>query len=241
MRKPVIAITANSFNDPHYDFPGYRRIVLNEDYPRSIAAAGATPILLAPGGDLAVIADQLDLVDAVVLSGGSDVAPLHYGQEPRRGCGMPNPSRDAYELELLRLADERQLPVFGICRGMQILNVFYGGTLHQDLAEVPGSLAHSQAGNPADGAHTVALRGFAAEAMETDTLLVNSFHHQVLDQVAPGFEVAATAPDGIVEAIERPGERLVAAVQWHPEMTSREGRESQALFRWLVGKVAPTR
>lgn len=247
-RRPVVAIITGLVRDPHYTFPGYPRVALNEDYHRSIAAAGGVPVLLAPQPDVSVLAEQLGLVDALVLAGGSDVDPLRYGQPPLIGTEMPNLVRDAYEFEALRVAFERGLPVLGICRGLQVLNVWLGGTLHQDTTHAASRLRHSGNGEPDAPAHSITVTpgSFVHAATGRDRLLVNSFHHQSIDRPAPGLAVVAVAEDGIVEAVEltaaptgrrRPAVPVVG-VQWHPEMMSAADVDACALFGWFVQAAA---
>lgn len=248
--RPVVAILTNLEADADYLFPGYPRVMLNEDYHRSIAAAGGVPVLLPPTPDVSLLAPQLDLVDAVVLAGGQDVDPLRYGESPLVGTQMPNTVRDAYEVEALRLAFALDLPVLAICRGVQLLNVWLGGTLFQDNALTGSSLRHVGTGEPEAAAHAVevASGSFLEAATGKGRLLVNSFHHQSVARVAPGLSVVAVAPDGIVEAVELTGEpegrprptAPVVGVQWHPEMSSRVDADSQAIFRWFVGQASGT-
>lgn len=243
-RRPLIAVITNLDYDGQYLFPGYPRITINEDYPRSIAAAGGVPVLLPPHDDLTLLGRQLEGVDGLVLAGGADVDPLLYGQDPAVQTGAASPVRDAYEFEALRLAFEADLPVLAICRGLQVLNVWLGGTLHQDNALTGTTVKHWGAGEPSRGLHRIAIeRGsFLAEAWGVDASTVNSFHHQCLDRVADGLRVVARASDGIIEAAELTGDPSgrprpaapVVGVQWHPEMMSRENAQAQALFRWFV-------
>lgn len=239
-RRPVVGIVTNLDAAAHYMFPGYARITVNEDYPRSVAAAGGVPVLLAPSPDLALLPHQLAALDGLVLAGGADVNPQLYGQDPLQKCGEISPVRDVYEMEALRLAREQGLPVFTICRGMQLANVFLGGTLFQDLSYAGLEQQHMFAGNPATGVHRIDIEPgtFLAQVHEEPTALVNSYHHQVVDRLGEGLRVCARTRDGAVEAIEStdPGFDLTG-VEWHPEMMSREDSLAQGLFSWFVGKL----
>ena len=239
--RPVIGIITNLDPDPNYQFPGYPRVTINEDYPRSIAASGGVPVLIPPMADRGLLADQLSLVDALVLAGGPDVDPLTYGADPQERCGTPSPLRDAFELEALRLAREAGMPVLAICRGLQIANVFLGGTLHQDLSYIPTTLKHSQSGTPAIGAHRISIeaKSFLEDAWGVRTAKVNSFHHQAIDRLGEQLEVVARSEDGVIEAIEYTGDDFdLVGVQWHPEMMSGANAQARSLFTWFVDVVA---
>jgi putative glutamine amidotransferase len=177
----------------------------------------------------------------VLLSGGGDIDPAIYHETRHPKTDEPDVTRDTFELKLARLALEDGLPLFGVCRGLQVMNVAAGGTLIQDIpSEMNHPLGH-QVDTPLYAiAHEVwVTRGSALAKMMNEeldggeTLQVNSRHHQAIKQAAPGFEVTATAPDGVIEAIERPASRFCVAVQWHPENFWRTG-EFRALFEEFV-------
>ncbi|GGO25586.1 peptidase C26 [Deinococcus humi] len=176
---------------------------------------GGLPTLLPNLPDLA--ADYAAQVDAVVLTGGVDVHPRHFGQHPRRGLGEVDEARDAFETELYRAARALGKPVLGICRGVQMINVLEGGTLHQHLPDVQWAWAdHAQRVHASTLGHEVTFTpGSLLGGTHGDRALVNSSHHQAIDEVAPTLQVTALAPDGVVEALEGDG---VIGVQWHPEV-----------------------
>jgi putative glutamine amidotransferase len=211
------------------------------DYEESIARAGAIVRALNPALGDPVAA--LEGVDALVLTGGGDVDPQFYGEQRHPTFSAAEPGRDEFELALARIAIERGLPVLAICRGVQVLNVAAGGSLIQDIeSEVPGALVHRVDTTPSTIAHEVwvasgsKLAAMLADRIEEDALLVNSRHHQAVKRLAPGFIAAATAPDGVIEAIERADLPFCLGVQWHPENFWRTG-EFRALFEGLL-KVA---
>jgi putative glutamine amidotransferase len=195
-----------------------------------LRVAGAT-VLLAPPGEDPDLDGLLHGIDGVVVTGGAhDIHPRHYGQDVRARIGRTDESRVALELPLIRACLARDLPLLGICGGMQAMAVATGGTLVQDLATcVPGALEHEQPHDPAEAAHALradpALRALFGDA-------VNSTHHQAVD-VTGAFTACAWAPDGVVEAIRLSTARFALGVQWHPEW--RDGR----LFHALVAAARP--
>mgnify|MGYP001350179297 CR=1 FL=1 len=203
-----------------WDLPAH---LLPRDYADAVSRAGGLPVLLPP--DPASTADPgplLDLLDGLILAGGVDVDPAAYGAQPHPATDAPCVERDAFELALARAAVDRDLPVLGICRGMQILNVALGGTLHQDLPELHGHDEHRRVLGSFEGAdHQVDLvpgSAAARAAGETDHRTF-SHHHQGVDRLGAGLVVSGTSSyDPVPEAIECPGARFVVGVQWHPEV-----------------------
>lgn len=235
-RRPVVGIVTGFLRDPAYGAPGYPRLVINEDYSRSIAAAGGIPLLIPLGEDPSVIGGQLEALDGVVFSGGQDIAPWRYDALPQWASGDPEPLRDDFELAMLTQILDRGLPFLGICRGMQLLNVALGGTLVQDLASAGVTTKHQSNGLPSAPVHPVTFEpdSFLTRFTGVETARVNSFHHQAVDRVGDDLVVAATAPDGVIEALAWEGESFCAGVQWHPEMMSRTDAVAQALFAGFV-------
>jgi putative glutamine amidotransferase len=199
---------------------GYEVALAPRNYVNAVQRAGALAIVLPP--DEAVVADpdlMLDRVDALLLAGGADIDPASYGAEPHEETKGATPDRDRFELALTRRALERDMPVLGICRGMQLLNVALGGTLDQHLPESTGSGVHrSSAGS--FGTHRVRLATgtLACGAAGTEGLLVMSHHHQGVERLGEGLVVSGWSEgDDIVEAIELPDKRFALGVVWHPE------------------------
>ena len=217
-------------------FPGYAKSYVNDDYVASITAAGAVPIILPVVADEQVVQEQMQGIDALVITGGWDVDPALWGDEPHTKLGPTLPQRDSFDWMLLKEARKRQLPVFGICRGIQILNVFAGGTLWQDISEQSKSFVkHWQGGHPAQATHMVRTApGSRLERLLGTSHRVNSFHHMAVHRVAPGFKATAWAADGTIEGIEAADGSPVFAVQWHPEMLHRVDDSMLALFRELL-------
>jgi putative glutamine amidotransferase len=208
------------------------------DYVESVKRAGGEPVELVTGAERPE--HILARVDAVLLTGGADVDPKLYGEAPHPTFESAEAGRDAFEIELSRAAVKSGTPLLAICRGMQVLNVAMGGTLFQDIpSQVSGALEHSVPEPRFAIAHEVwvsqgsRLSALLADHMEDgETCHVNSRHHQAVRAAAPGFDVTATSPDGVIEAMEKAGPFCVA-VQWHPENFWRTG-EFRALFEGLI-------
>ncbi len=212
-----------------------------EDYRQAILHVSGEPRILDPSMP---IAEALSGIDGLLLTGGDDVAPAKYGESPHATTVAAEPGRDDFEIGLIAAARTRQLPIFAICRGIQVLNVACGGTLVQDIpSELPGALAHSlpiPPNQPYSLAHEVWLEKdsllstlMRERLSDADTCEVNSRHHQAVKDVARGFRVSATAPDGVIEAIEDPAQPFCLGVQWHPENFFRTG-EFRPLFEGFL-------
>jgi putative glutamine amidotransferase len=212
------------------------------DYLESIRRAHGEPVEVTASGESP--ADIVARAAGVLLTGGGDVDPALFGEAPHAAFEAAEAGRDAFEIALAKAAVEADRPLLAICRGMQVLNVAMGGTLVQDIpTEVTGALPHSVVDTRFAIAHEVwvtkdsRLWTIMADRLEGESLQVNSRHHQSVGKVADGFEVSATAPDGVIEAIERPASRFCLAVQWHPENFWRTG-EFRALFEQFVQAAA---
>jgi putative glutamine amidotransferase len=209
------------------------------DYVAALEQAGAQVRELTPATD--PMPGALSACDGLLLTGGPDVDPATYGETERHPTVEVDPARDAYELELARHALAGRLPLFGICRGAQVLNVAAGGTLFQDLSsQHPEPLLHTLAASKTAMAHDIAVSPTSCLAVlmhaELDSqgrIAVNSRHHQSVKDLAPGFLASATGPDGVIEAIENPAAPFCVGVQWHPENFWRTGKFS-ALFAGLI-------
>lgn len=212
-----------------------------DDYLESLRRAGAEPIVVDADGDPPL--DVLGRVDGLVLTGGGDVGPQFYGEGRGPHTEPAEPARDAFEIELAVRAIERDVPLLAICRGMQVLNVACGGTLIQHIPDdVPRPLVHQVSSRPDAIAHDVEVAATSRLAEFLEPVVgrhpVNSRHHQAVKHLAPGLVIVATASDGIIEAVERPGLRFCIGVQWHPENFWRTG-EFDTLFRAFASACRP--
>ena len=208
------------------------------DYLEAVKRTGGEPLELDMQQQPAP--EALRDAGGLMLTGGGDVHPSLYGETPHETFQASEDGRDAFEIALVRAAMDAGIPIFAICRGMQLLNVALGGTLVQDIPSmVNGAATHAVPEPRFQIAHEVwvakgsRLAKIMAEKIDGDTLQVNSRHHQAVKDVAPGWEVTATAPDGVIEAIELPGDVFRLAVQWHPENFWRTG-EFRPLFEAFV-------
>ena len=229
---PVIGISGN-FRDGD--------CTLAQAYYMSVVEAGGTPVVIPSYDDEKALVSLLDTLDGIVLSGGADIDPDYLSEEPL-DCVSINPRRDAQELMLVRLAVDRQIPVLGICRGIQVLAAALGGKLYQDIrSQHDGEcIEHSQTIARGLPSHDVRLvkDSLLYSLFGKEVLAVNSFHHQAVKEAPEGFRVTAMAPDGIIEGIESTAFRPILGVQWHPECFILENdRTMMPVFGWLIGQA----
>lgn len=211
--RPIIGVTTSLSDDEGL-------MQLNRTYTSALFSAGALPLLIPATMDPDAIADYASRFDGLLLSGGDDVDPHRFGALQTWACGTVHPLRDEFEIALCREFAHLRKPILGICRGIQLMNVAFGGTLYQDLqSEICGCIAHRQKQLSCYAAHPVRL----AEASKLAGIFgrldvpVNSLHHQAVKDIAPGLLVTATAPDGVIEGIEHASLPFCIGVQWHPE------------------------
>ena len=221
--------------------PGLERAYVNQDYVRALTLAGAVPLLLPVIEDENAIRAQMERVDGILLSGGYDIDPLQYGEEPHGQLGFIFPEVDKHQLAVARIANELQKPMFGICRGMQVINVAFGGTLYQDLSSQLSEecLLHNQKAKRYVPSHGVDITENTKlhHIFSERSIITNSFHHQAVKDIAPGFIVNARAKDGVIEGIEKTEGAFTVAVQWHPEMMAETSLEMLTLFQAFVRAV----
>ena len=230
-RKPVIGLTGNY---------GELACKLNEGYYKSIWRAGGVPVIIPPIADTDVLINTLEHIDGLLLTGGADFNPLYAGEEPSPRLGGINAERDLPELLITQLAYNRQIPMLGICRGIQTLVMALGGKVQQDISDV-AQIRHSQDADRSEPTHSVTIEPDSTlfNIYNKEKLFVNSFHHQAVCDPGERFRVTARSADGIIEAIESREYKSIIGVQWHPECMSAE--DGSPIFSWLVQQAADYR
>ncbi len=227
--RPMIGLTGNCADID---------VTIRNYYHKHIVAAGGVPVIIPPVADKDVIINTLERLDAIILTGGADYNSLWAGEEPSAKLHHINAQRDLPELLITRLAYNRNIPMLGICRGIQTLAMALDGKVIQDISEtIPNTIKHSQDADTCEPTHSVSVAegSMLHDVYGKDKLYVNSFHHQAVGDCGPKFIVTAKANDGVVEAIESSEYRKIMGVQWHPECM---GDDGQPLFKWLVDAAA---
>jgi len=224
--KPVIGITCSSIGN------------VGSSYLEAVRMAGGIPLAI-PCGNEGDAETLIGRVDGLLIPGGADLHPRFYGEEPHPNLGNTNEHRDQEEIALLHWALLLDMPVLGVCRGMQALNVACGGSLWQDIySQRPTDIDHVQPGDYGRGktSHKIYVKpgGLFNNSTDTIEMKVNSYHHQSVRRLGHGLVVDAVAPDGIVEAISLPEKRYVLGVQFHPEETQRTGERSRLIFKSFI-------
>lgn len=222
MQNPIIGIT------PDYSYEK-SRFKISQNYSDAILQAGGIPVLLFPDTPFP------NFVDGILFTGGGDIDPLLFGEEPILQNGEISPLRDAYELQLCKEAFARNMPLLGVCRGMQIMNIAAGGGIYQDIGvQTNSTLKHNQQAPRSYATHSICItKGSLLESLwQVQSITVNSVHHQAVSHLGEGFVVSASSMDGLTEAIEKPECDFVVGVQWHPE--AMQTKEQIALFHQFV-------
>ncbi|MFZ2958497.1 MAG: gamma-glutamyl-gamma-aminobutyrate hydrolase family protein [Candidatus Ozemobacteraceae bacterium] len=216
------------------------RTYCGRPYYAALQKAGARVILLPPVESQDEIRALLDLVDGLLLPGGEDIDPRFQNQDPSLHLGGINPFRDWYELETARMAFARRIPTLGICRGIQIMAIALGGSVHQDLSRMDGVVQHVQNSPRWAGTHRIRIdaESVLTSWMRATDTYVNSFHHQAVNHVPEGLRVVARSGDGLIEALESNDDRTFVGVQWHPEELATENDPvASGLFSGFVNAV----
>jgi putative glutamine amidotransferase len=236
MSAPLVALTATTKM-----IDGLPRVRLNEAYVNAVRAAGMTPLIVPPL-EPRELEPILDAVKGLVLTGGEDIDPAEYGEARHPEVQSVHTRRDKSELHLARLAREHKLPTLAICRGIQVVNVAFGGTLVQDIpSQRPSNIDHDQSEKRDHRLHNVRIepKSRLARALEATVATVNTSHHQSVDRVAPGMNITARAEDGIIEGMESSDDDWwMLAVQWHPEELINDDKPwDRGLFRAFANRL----
>lgn len=237
MKKPIIGITSS--HEKENGLRNYHRTTVSIDYTKGVIEGGGIPIVIPTTGDIEIIKEQLNLIDGLILSGGPDINPIYYGEDFKEKIGVISPERDDNEIKILKEFLKTEKPILGICRGHQLLNVYFGGTLYQDLSYFEMEpLKHRQDLYPELEIHNVAIeKNSILENLYGESIRTNSFHHQAVNKLGEGFKVIARSSDGIVEAIEKIDHKFCLGIQWHPEMmVARGNRDMIKIFKLLIEK-----
>jgi putative glutamine amidotransferase len=237
--QPLIAITCSrkiSGSWGEYD-PGHFMDYAFDHYSRAVADCGGAPVLVPAACGQNALDRILEAADGLLLSGGADVHPRFYGEEPISGLGPVDEPLDRMEIAAVKAALKARMPVLAVCRGIQVLNIALGGTVFQDIeSQVPESIGHRQNAAKSVTTHSVRIERPSPffDIFRRRQIWVNGRHHQAVKDIAEGLQVAAWAPDGIVEAVFATAHRFVLGVQWHPEGTFSEDVHSRKLFAAFV-------
>lgn len=247
MYRPLIGVPAQSLHATLESLPRHTpdSSVMNHLYCDAVIQAGGTPVLIPLSQDEATLRDLYERLDGILLAGGADIDPASYGADRHPACGPTDPARDQIEIRLTRWALDDGKPLLGICRGMQMLNVACGGTLHQDCTLAsPHTRKHdffpSQGFTRGHLAHTVWLEpgSWVSAAAAADTIEINSLHHQAVDQIGENLRPTAIALDNTIEALEVTSDRFQVGIQWHPEALTATDEGARALFTTFVEESA---
>lgn len=238
MIRKTIGILSNLKGDSLNSRASCKNVVVRNAYVLSILHSGGIPLVFPAVCDEEAVNEMVARVDGLLVTGGNDLQTQVFGEEPERKQGSFSPERDFMDLTAIRAASRAKKPILGICRGIQAINVCFGGTLYQDIESLEQfTVKHSQEAEGCYGSHTVTVqRDSILFPLLGEKNLVNSFHHQAVKLVAEGFHATAFAADGAVEAIERVDGPFVLGVQWHPELMASEGNKTmQGIFDLFLG------
>lgn len=236
MKKPLIAIVGGLVRDNSNEFLGDNYIKINSNYSKSIVDAGGIPIILPLVNDINVLINQISICNGLLLTGGIDINPLLYKESPQPLLETCNDLTDWFHINLARKALDLNIPILGICRGCQVINVAFGGTLYQDITYATSSpIMHKQKSHLSQRCHYIYVK---ENSIIYDILgneyVVNSAHHQSVEKIASNFICTASSEDGIIEAIEMINKPFVVGVQWHPEMMVSYDIKALNLFKRFI-------
>ncbi len=232
--KPVIGVTCQEKNPIGESINKF-----NYSYIDAVLKSGGLPIVIPVLRDVEVAKDYIDIVDGIMFTGGEDISPLYFGEEPLKEVTNISPNRDAVEMKLFGYAHKKGIPVLGICRGMQLINIALGGSVYQDIyKDVPGAIGHLCKSNLHDGHHAIDIikDSVMYRIMGKEKLIVNSFHHQSVKDLGEGLKATSFARDGLAESMEAMGENFVMGLQFHPERMINKHGEFLDLFKYFISK-----
>ncbi|MFY9214585.1 MAG: gamma-glutamyl-gamma-aminobutyrate hydrolase family protein [Tissierellaceae bacterium] len=230
--KPLIGLTCQ-----YEDSPNSRACRLNYTYIGALIRAGASPIILPVVDDWESIDGYLEVLDGIILTGGGDALPILYGEAPMWEVTDICHKRDSMEMEIIKRAYNKNIPLLGICRGMQMINIALGGSLYQDIyRQIPGVLGHSSKYSISQGYHTIRVTkdSLLHDILKREEILVNSYHHQSVKDLGANLRISALALDGVVEGIESTTDRFILGVQFHPEAMIDQDRGFMDIFTYFL-------
>jgi putative glutamine amidotransferase len=231
--RPIIGITCGTNSTDNNSSENS----IGGSYISAIESAGGTPLVIPIVQNEACLDDSLEIIDGLLLSGGVDIDPVYFGEEAEPGLGKVDADRDRVEVYLTTKSLEKDIPILGICRGIQILNVAAGGTLYQDInTDLNNILKHRQTAQGWYGTQSIEVKEGSRllDILGQSTIRVNSFHHQSVKKIAPNFKISAVASDGIIEGIEGVNRRLSIGVQFHPEVMWQNNPPISAIFTAFI-------
>lgn len=236
--RPLIGILSNLCTIENGSSIGKEKVCVQNAYVKAIEEAGGVPIVIPVNTDKENIRIQIETVNGVIISGGIDVNPILYNEDPVKELGEIHPDIDDFDIEAIKVAIELDKPLLGVCRGMQVLNVALGGSLYQDLSYAENSyIKHNQNAKSYLGTHYINIKkNTIISNILGEKALVNTYHHQSVKDLGQGLEVSAYSNDGIIEAIEKKDASFVVGVQWHPEMMAEYNGNMLNIFKYFIKK-----
>lgn len=238
--KPLIGILANLAPIDSGAFNGLERVHLPNSYVHAVEKAGGVPVVIPVNTNVENIKAQVEAMDGIIISGGEDVNPIIYKEEPVKELGYIYPTIDEFDIEAINVALELDKPILGICRGLQVLNVALGGSLYQDLKYVKGSnIKHNQQTKPYLGTHCIDIKeNSILKEIINEKVLVNSYHHQSIKTLGNKLKPIAYSNDGVIEAIQKENQKFVLGVQWHPELMVDNSESMLNIFKRFISECS---
>ena len=232
--KPIIGLTSQ-----YEHLVGRKMIKMNNTYVNAVVDSGGVPIILPIIKSMSDVERYLDLVDGLIFTGGEDVSPIFFGEEPLKEVDTICMARDKMEIQLFLKAYEKNIPILGICRGLQVINIALGGTLYQDInVQVPNVIGHMCSYNISQGYHTISIleNSIFSTIFKTDKVIVNSQHHQSIKDLGRDLKVTSTTIDGVIESIESTNDKWLLGTQFHPEVMIESDDEFMGIFNLFMGR-----